>query len=156
MLQTVSGSERLRITALGEVVMENDSIRASGTDTLVDIWISGKLRAICVTREAIDTCVGFDEAARMTDDRRCEFLRKNLPLVVSAVKARLRDNPDADSVRIEAGHLSVGAGGERRRTERRKSERRKVSKPKEELPHGERRRGERRTSERRKSPKKPG
>jgi hypothetical protein len=91
----------------------------------------------------------------MTDDRRCEFLRKNLPLVVSAVKARLRDNSAADSVRIEAGQLTVGAGGERRRTERRKSERRKVSKPKEELPHGERRRGERRTSERRKSPKKP-
>ena len=24
--------------------MENDSIRASGTDTLVDIWIEGKIR----------------------------------------------------------------------------------------------------------------
>lgn len=133
--------------------MENDSIRTSGNDTLVDIWINGKLRAICVTREGIDTYVGFDEAARMTDDRRCEFVRTHLPLVISAVKARLRDNPNADSVRIEAGQLS--AGPERRKGERRRSDRRKVTKPKEELPLGERRRGERRGSERRRSPKKP-
>jgi hypothetical protein len=155
MLQTVSGSERLRITALGEVVMENDSIRPSGTDTLVDIWINGKLRAICVTREAIDVYVGFDEAERMSDDRRCEFVRKNLPLVVSSVKARLRDNPDADSVVIDPGQLSAAAA-DRRKGERRRTERRRTSKPKEELPHGERRRSDRRKSERRRTPKKPG
>jgi hypothetical protein len=139
--------------ALREVVMENDSIRASGNDTLVDIWINGRLRAICVTGEAIDTCVGFDEAARMTDVRRCEFVRKNLPLVVSSVKARLRDNPGADSVVIDAGQLSAAA--DRRKAERRRSERRRVAKPAEELPHGERRRGERRKTERRRTPKKP-
>ena len=134
--------------------MENDSIRASGNDTLVDIWVNGKLRAISVTRAAIDAHVGFDEAARMTEDRRCEFLRKNLPLVVSSVKARLRNNPDADSVIIDAGQLSAGA--ERRKGERRKTDRRKVTKPKEDLPLGERRRGERRRTERRRTQKKPG
>jgi len=28
--------------------MENDSIRASGTDMLVDIWIEGKRRSISI------------------------------------------------------------------------------------------------------------
>jgi hypothetical protein len=135
--------------------MENDSIRASGTDTLVDIWINGKLRAICVTREAIDARVGLDQAAHMTDDDRCEFVRTHLPLVVTAVKTRLREaGPTADSVIIGAGQL--GGEGDRRGLERRKGERRKTVKPKEALPHGERRRGERRRTERRRSPKKPG
>lgn len=131
--------------------MENDSIRASGTDTLVDIWISGKLRAICITREAIDAFVGFDQAQRMTDDGRCEFVRTHLPLVVTAVKSRLREaGPATESVTIEAGQL--GASGDRRAGERRKTDRRKIAKPKELLPQGERRRGERRKRERRRSP----
>ena len=135
--------------------MENDSIRTSGSDTLVDIWINGKLRAICVTREAIDAHVGFDQAAKMTDDNRCEFVRTHLPLVVTAVKTRLREaEPTADSVTIGAGQL--GGEGDRRGSERRKSERRRITKPREALPHGERRRGERRKTDRRRSPKKSG
>jgi hypothetical protein len=138
--------------------MENDSIRASGSDTLVDIWINGKLRAICVTREAIDTYLGFERAARMSDDDRCEFVRTHLPLVVTAVRAKLRDsNPAADAVRLDGEQLGgpgSGRAGDRRKVERRKAERRKVSTPKEQLPHGERRRGERRKSGRR-TPKKP-
>jgi hypothetical protein len=135
--------------------MENDSIRASGNNTLVDIWIDGKLRAIAVTKEAIEANVGFDRAERMTEDGRCEFVRANLPLVVASVRARLRDaNPTADSVIIDAGQLSASA--ERRKGERRSSERRRAAKSKEELPHGERRRTERRKTDRRRSPKKPG
>ena len=134
--------------------MENDSIRASGTDTLVDIWVNSELRAICVRREAIDNYIGF-EAARMSEDDRCEFVRKNLPLVVTAVKTKLRNsNPAADTVTIEGGQLGGDdAGGiDRRKRERRKTERRKVTKPKEQLPHGERRRTDRRKTERRRPP----
>jgi hypothetical protein len=134
--------------------MENDSIRASGTDTLVDIWINGKLRAICITREAIDAYVGLDQARSMTEDGRCEFVRTHLPLVVSAVKVGLRDaGPATDSVTIGAGQL--GASGDRRTGERRKADRRKITKPKEALPQGERRRGDRRKSDRRRTSRKP-
>jgi hypothetical protein len=136
--------------------MENDSIRASGTDTLVDIWVNGKLRAICVRREAIDEYIGFDQAARMSEDDRCEFVRRNLPLVVTAVKRKLGDtNALADTVTIEGAQLGGdGGGGDRRKRERRKTERRKVAKPKEQLPYGERRRGDRRKGERRRPPSK--
>ena len=48
--------------------MENDSIRASGNNTLVDIWINGKLRSICITHEAIGAFVGFDTAAEFSED----------------------------------------------------------------------------------------
>ena len=33
--------------------MENDSIRSVGSDTLVDIWIDGKMRSLSVSLEAI-------------------------------------------------------------------------------------------------------
>jgi hypothetical protein len=133
--------------------MENDSIRASGTDTLVDIWVNGKLRAICVRRDAIEAYLGFVQPARMSEEDRCEFVRKNLPLVVTAVKTRLRDiNPAADTVTIEGSQLGGdGGSADRRKRERRKAERRKVAKSKDELPLGERRRGDRRKSDRRRA-----
>ena len=138
--------------------MENDSIRASGNDTLVDIWINGKLRAICVSREAIDAFVGLNRAIGMSDEDRCEFVRGHLPLVVTAVKARLAETgPAADRVVIDAGQLggAQGApGGDRRKGERRKADRRKQDRPKEDLPQGERRRGDRRKGERRRPPAK--
>ena len=49
--------------------MENDSIRPSGTNTLVDIWIDGKLRGVCVSQQAIGAYQGFDQAAGMTEIR---------------------------------------------------------------------------------------
>lgn len=134
--------------------MENDSIRASGSDTLVDIWISGNLRAICITREAIDAYVGFDQAARLTEGDRCEFVRTHLPLVVAAVKSALREaGPAVQAVTIDAGQL--GGGGNRRSGERRKADRRKLAKTKEALPQGERRRGDRRKRDRRRPAGKP-
>jgi hypothetical protein len=151
MLNSEPGRERAYHSAW-EVAMENDSIRASGNDTLVDIWINGKLRAICVTRDAIEAYVGSDRA---TDADRCEFVRTHLPLVVTSVKSKLRMvDPDSESVTIEAGQLGRETG-DRRRGERRRTDRRKTTKPKEELPHGERRRSERRRSERRRPPNKP-
>jgi hypothetical protein len=135
--------------------MENDSIRASGSDTLVDIWINGKLRAICVTREAIDAFVGIARAGGMSDDDRCEFVRGHLPLVVTAVKTQLNNtSPAAEKVVIDAGQLH--GSEDRRKGERRKSDRRKIARPTETLPHGERRRSDRRKGQRRRPPSKPG
>jgi hypothetical protein len=131
--------------------MESDSIRASGNDTLIDIWVEGKLRAICVTREAIETYLGAKAPGEMSEDDRCEFVRKHLPQVVAAAQASLRGNASAATVIIDAGQLS--AGGDRRKGERRKTDRRKSSRSSDELPHGERRRGQRRNGERRRSTK---
>lgn len=134
--------------------MENDSIRASGSDTLVDMWIDGKLRALSVSHEAIGAYLGFERSAGMSDNERCEFVRTNLPLVVTAAKARLREaGPAADTVAIDVGHLprADGLAGERRQGDRRKGERRKSQRPRGDQP--DRRRGDRRTGERRHSVK---
>ncbi len=133
--------------------MENDSIRASGTDTLVDIWIDGKLRAISITNEAIAAFVGFERAG-LSDEQRCEFIRTHLPQVVVAVKLRLIDTaPDADTVVIDVGQLGGDKSQQdRRKDERRKTDRRKASRSTKDLPHGDRRRGDRRRGDRR-SPK---
>jgi hypothetical protein len=130
--------------------MENDSIRASGSNTLIDIWVEGKLRAICVTRPAIETFLGPKAPAEMTEDDRCEFVRTHLPQVVAAVRAKLRGDSAADSVVIDSGQL--GPVADRRKGERRKTDRRKSAKSADALPHGERRRSQRRGGERRKSP----
>ena len=125
--------------------MENDSIRASGMSTLVDIWIDGELRAITVSQEAIEAFLGFDQVAAMSDADRCEFVRTHLPLVVAAAKARLRDSdPAAIAVVIDAGQLPrlEGSSEDRRQIDRRKGERRKSSQPRGDQP--ERRRGDRR------------
>jgi hypothetical protein len=130
--------------------MENDSIRASGTSTLVDIWIDGKMRGICVTQEAIGAYLDFDRVARMSDDERCEFVKNNLSVVLKAARARLREtSPTANSVVIDAGHLPRpdGKNTDRRRGDRRKADRRKVKRPLGDQP--ERRRSERRHGERR-------
>lgn len=136
--------------------MENDSIRPSGTDTLVEIWIEGKLRAVCVSQEAIGAYLGFEAAANMSDRDRCEFVRSHLPLVVKSAKERLRATGiTADNVVIAVDDLprDDGRKGNRRRTERRKTERRKADVPRGNLP--ERRRGDRRQGERRSPPPKP-
>jgi hypothetical protein len=134
--------------------MENDSIRASGTDTLVDLWINGKLRAICVSQEAIGAFVGFAQASSMSDKGRCEFVRTNLPLVIAAAKTRLRDSPAADAVTIDAGQLPRPDGrvGDRRQGERRKDDRRR-SEREPDPSRPDRRRSDRRTGERRRAPK---
>ena len=128
--------------------MESDSIRASGNNTLIDIWIEGKLRAICVTREAIESFLGPKARAATSEDSRCEFVRGHLLQVVSVVKTKLSSNPSAELIIIDSGEL--GGIGEQRKSERRKGERRKVSRPAESLPNGERRRSERRKDQRRK------
>jgi len=132
--------------------MENDSIRASGTNTLIDLWLNGRMRSICVSQEAIGAIVGFDQMSAMSDKERCEFVRTNLPLVIGAAQKRLADDADSDSISIDGGELPRpdGRAGERRAGDRRKSERRKAERP-SGLP--DRRRSDRRTGERRKAPK---
>jgi hypothetical protein len=134
--------------------MENDSIRSSGTDTLIELWIDGKLRAISISQEAIGAFVGFTEMTAMTDKDRCEFVRTNLPLVIAAAKMRLKDDPDAETVTLDAGQLPRpdGRKGERRNGDRRKAERRKTARePDPTRPN--RRRSDRRAGERRRSTK---
>ena len=136
--------------------MENDSIRASGTNTLVDIWIDGKIRAICITQEAIGAYLDFDRVAGMSDDERCDFVKNNLALVLKSAKTRLREtDPTASSILLDAGHLPRpdGKATDRRRGDRRKGDRRKVKRPLGDQP--ERRRSERRHGERRSRSPKP-
>ena len=131
--------------------MENDSIRASGNNTLVDVWVEGKLRAISVTREAIETFLGSRAPSTMSEDDRCEFVRTHLPQVVAAVQVKLRGNAGAGMIVIEAGQL--GAPRDSRSAERRKSDRRKSATTAQPPPQGERRRGQRRNGHRRRSDK---
>lgn len=134
--------------------MENDSIRASGSDTLVDIWIDGKIRAICIGQEAIGAYLDFDRVAQMSDDDRCTFVRNNLSLVLASAKAKLRQgDPTANIVVIEAGDLPRpdGKATNRRKTDRRTSDRRKANRPLGGQP--DRRRTDRRHGERRTKPK---
>src|SRR4029078_11684007 len=110
--------------------MENDWIGASGTDTLVDIWIDGKMRSICISLEAIGAYLDFDRVAQMSDDERCEVIKNNLAVVRKAPKARLREGaPTILSIALDAGHLPRpdGKATDRRRSDRRKGDRRKVA-----------------------------
>jgi len=135
--------------------VENDSIRASGTDTLVDIWIDGKIRAICISQEAIGAYLDFDSVAQMSDDQRCEFVKNNMALVLQTAKVRLREtDPTSDSILIDAGHLPRpdGKATDRRRGDRRKDDRRKVKRALGDQP--DRRRSDRRAGERRSRPPK--
>jgi len=107
--------------------MENDTVRTLGDDTLVDIWIEGKSRAIVITRDAIETYLGLGspEAAGMNDAGRCEFVRTNLSLIVRSATERIHADPQGAQVRIEAGQLlGKGGAGERRTGDRRKGDRR--------------------------------
>ena len=91
--------------------MENDSVRTSGTSTLVDMWIDGKLRAITVSREAIESFLHLtpDRAASMSEDERSEFVRTHLTLVVSSATAKLRNtDATADAVTLDGGERGGG------------------------------------------------
>jgi hypothetical protein len=134
-----------------EGTIENDTIRSSGGNTLVDVWIDGKMRGVCVTRGAIEMHLGLtaDQSAGMSEGDRCEFVRTNLALVMKSAKERLRDtSAAADYIIIDTGQLPVRAA-DRRKGERRKSDRRKADRPQLIPPQGDRRRGPRRKGERR-------
>ena len=130
--------------------MENDTIRSSGSNTLVDLWVDGRMRAIVVTRGAIDARLGLlsDQAAAMSDAGRCEFVRTNLAGILKAAKAKLREGaPASETIVIDTGDLGLASGG--RSGERRRADRRKAQQPGAIPPGGDRRRGQRRTGDRR-------
>ena len=137
--------------------MENDSIRPSGSDTLVDMWVDGKLREICVPHGAIGAFVGFEQADGMSEDERCEFVRTHLALLVKAAKSKLAETDGAEArVTIDGAQLSGLANSpvrDRRKSERRKDDRRKANKPLGNLP--DRRRGDRRKGDRRAGSREP-
>jgi hypothetical protein len=135
--------------------MENDTIRASGGNTLVDLWIDGQMRSICVSREAIEYLC--DEAAATEKDR-CEFVRTHLALIIKGARERLKDGlvPGVPIVLV-AGQLDpAGSGRGGRKTERRKGDRRKREDKAAMPPAGDRRRADRRKGDRRRSPKETG
>lgn len=133
----------------GVGVMENDSIRSSGENTLVTIWIEGKLRNISVSRAAIESFlkVPSNRAGMLTDDDCREFVRTNLGVVTAAARnLLLSTDPEADGIAIEgsqAGRPEGGAAGDRRKGDRRKGERRKVRQP---VAHDRRKGADRRKS----------
>jgi hypothetical protein len=114
--------------------MDNDTIQSSGENTLVTIWLEGKLRRISVSGEAIETFLRLPPGRPATteEDRR-EFVRTHLGLVSAAARARLDIDASADALTIEAGELGSEPGGRAadRRTggDRRKGDRRTVSRP---------------------------
>ncbi len=113
--------------------METDSIRTKGENTLVDIWIDGKMRSVSVSGDAIAAFLRLvpDKAAALSDEDRREFVRVHLDLVVDKARDRLRGmDPHASAIVIDAGpgmgQASAEAGG-RRSGDRRKGDRRKAN-----------------------------
>jgi hypothetical protein len=135
--------------------VESDSIRSSGSNTVVDMWVDGKIRSISVTQAAIGAYLGFDKAEVLSEADRCEFVRNNLSMLVIAASRRLRaEGGDGDTIILDAGDLPRpdGKSGDRRGVERRKGDRRKSNQPR--TPGMDRRKGDRRQGERRSPPPK--
>jgi hypothetical protein len=116
--------------------MDNDSIRSSGENTLVTIWIEGKLRDISIARAAVETFLKLPphRAGTLTDDDCREFVRTHLGLVTAAARNQLLDtDPDADTVLIDGGQIGRQERGRvddrRQGGDRRKGDRRKVNRP---------------------------
>jgi hypothetical protein len=113
--------------------METDSIRSSGENTVVDIWIDGKMRSVSVSGEAIAALLRLapDKAAALGDEDRREFVRTHLDVVVTMARERLLGmDPGAHAVAIEAGPGRGQAGAQandRRGGDRRKGDRRKAN-----------------------------
>lgn len=128
--------------------MEGDTIRTSGTATLIDLWVEGKMRQLVVTREAIAAAVGAERAATMSEAERCEFVRTRLPLIQEAARTAAREGGEGlTRITLAAACLvepSLGSGGERRSSARRSGDRRKAASSGRRLPFGDRRRTDRR------------
>jgi hypothetical protein len=113
--------------------METDSIRTSGENTVVDIWIDGKMRSVSVSGDAIAAFLRLapDKATALADEDRREFVRMHLDLVVNKARERLNGmDPGASAIMIDAGSgrgQAAAQAGDRRATDRRKSDRRKAN-----------------------------
>jgi hypothetical protein len=109
--------------------MENDTVRSMGESTLVDVWINGKMRSVCVSRGAIEGFLQLapDASAKMSEDERREFVRTHLAIVVAATKEQLAANPVAETLLIDTlrsqekkkTFVERRKGGDRRKGDRR-------------------------------------
>ena len=88
--------------------MENDSVRATGNDTVVDLWIERKFRAVTISRQAIETFLQLtpQNAASMTEKDRREFVRTHLGIVARAATDHLRIDPAAEVILVDVGQLA--------------------------------------------------
>ena len=96
---------------------------AMGDNTLVDMWIEGKFRAITISAQAIEASKG----TALSETERREFVRTNLSLIVRAASEYLRSNPAAedDPHRVRPTRRPAAEEGERRAGgDRRKGDRR--------------------------------
>ena len=119
--------------------MENDSVRTIGEETLVDVWVEGKMRSIVVPRAAIEALGNLSpgKVQLMSDEQRNAFVRDHLGLVVSAAAEQLRRSGQDDQF-VTIGAPAPHASTDRRQGDRRKGERRKANQG--PPPAGERRR----------------
>jgi hypothetical protein len=109
--------------------MENDTVRSMGESTLVDVWINGKMRSVCVSRGAIEGFLQLapDASAKMSEDGRREFVRTHLAVVVAAAKEQLAATPGAETLLIDSlgpqekskPLIERRKGGDRRKGDRR-------------------------------------
>jgi hypothetical protein len=88
-------------------MMRYDQVRSSGDDTLLNIEINDAWRKITVTGDALREHLRLapDAAAALTSDRRCDVVRQNMAFVFSAVRRKLRCNPDAQRITLSGGEL---------------------------------------------------
>lgn len=127
--------------------MENDTVRSMGESTLVDVWINGKMRSICVSRGAIEGFLKLapDASAKMSEDERREFVRTHLAIVVAAAKERLTGGANSESILIDTGQLGPGEKGKAFVERRRGGDRRKGDRRGGEPAKGGRRQSDRRS-----------
>ena len=88
--------------------MEIDVIRTSGDDTVVALWVAGRIRTVAVPRWAVAASLGLSGAAAtaMSDHDCREFVRKRLGAVAAAADDKLSgSDPDADWVTLDAALL---------------------------------------------------
>ena len=89
--------------------MENDVVRPFGDETMVDIWLQGRFRAITVTKNAIEIYLraSNENAVALTPRDRQEFVRTHLRRVTGAAARQLRLNPEKTRITIDHGELHL-------------------------------------------------
>lgn len=91
----------------GRAQMENDVVRTSGDNTLVDLWLEGRSRSVTVSKSAVEAFlrVTREDAASMTPLHRREFVRTHLGLISKAATTHLQTNPTANMIVIGSGEI---------------------------------------------------
>ena len=87
--------------------MENDVVRTSGEDAIVDLWLEGGFRAVTISGAAVKAYLNIapEEAASVTEIERREFVRTHLGLISRAALNHIRKEPAANRIVIGPGEL---------------------------------------------------